>query len=614
LNLELKQLGPYTIGETLGKGGMGTVYAGVHQTTGQRVAVKVLNPQFAVAEGFRERFETEIESLKKLHHESIVQLYGYGQQQCVLFYSMELVDGPSLEDELHAGRRFGWREVTEIAIDVSKALKHAHDHGIIHRDLKPANLLLAKNGRVKLSDFGIARLFGATQLTYAGGLLGTAEFMSPEQADGRAVNDRCDQYSLGGVLYTLLAAKPPFRARSMPEMLQLQRFAHPEPIGRLAPDTPQELQRIVTQLMAKDPAERFANTGVVARQLEAMLHALSRPLDQDFATGDISAVRHDVPISLAETIDAGPPASPARPSGADMAADHPGVDPAASPSAADPPDGDPSSAGSPQAAAVDEDGRQKTDQNAPHDDHFILLEDQRRRAESSQHWTLSAVLQTLGLVAALLAIVLGIWYFSLPQSADALYQSISEAAARAEPQPPVAAEGELRQFLRRFPEDQRAARVAALLEDVEIDQLERRLRTYERSAAADERLTSAERLYLDAMSLAESDPPQAIAQLTALANLYGPLAVEPSSPDADARRNERCARLAQRQLDRLSAKYEQQNARARQELEEKISQARDLLTTNPERARSMFQAIIDLYGDEPWAADLVKQARAELKR
>ncbi len=200
-----QHLGPYEIGKTLGQGGMGTVYEGTvrgqaDQPQGERVAIKVLNPQFAMEEGFRERFEAEIESLKILRHENIVRLFGYGEQDGVLYYAMELVDGPSLEDELNAGQRFNWREVTEIGIAVCKALKHAHDHGVVHRDLKPANLLLANRRQVKLSDFGIARLFGSNQLTQVGGLLGTAEFMSPEQADGRPVTDRCDQYSSGIVL------------------------------------------------------------------------------------------------------------------------------------------------------------------------------------------------------------------------------------------------------------------------------------------------------------------------------------------------------------------------------------------------------------------------------
>ncbi len=208
--MQLTRLGPYEIGRPLGKGGMGSVYVATNSQTGERVAVKALTPHLAMADGFRERFEAEIESLKTLRHEGIVRLFGYGEQDGVLFYSMELVEGVSLEDELKAGRRFNWREVSNIAIQLSLALKHAHDHGIVHRDIKPANILLFGEDRVKLADFGIARLFGTTQLTTAGGVLGTADYMSPEQADGRPVTARCDQYSLGGVMYALLAGRPPF--------------------------------------------------------------------------------------------------------------------------------------------------------------------------------------------------------------------------------------------------------------------------------------------------------------------------------------------------------------------------------------------------------------------
>src|SRR5215813_14097471 len=280
--MQLTRLGPYEIEKPLGKGGMGSVYAAVDSQTGQRVAIKALSPQLAMAEGFRERFEAEIESLKTLKHEGIVRLYGYGEQDGVLFYSMELVDGTSLDDELKAGRRFNWREVTNIAIQLSLALKHAHDHGIVHRDIKPANVLLYDDEKLKLADFGIARLFGTNQLTTAGGVLGTADYMSPEQADGRPVTARCDQYSLGGVMYALLTGRPPFRATNLPQMLQLQRFAKPEPVRAFAPDTPEQLEHLIAQLLAKDPGERFPNTQVLARHLQAMAMALSRPAADDF--------------------------------------------------------------------------------------------------------------------------------------------------------------------------------------------------------------------------------------------------------------------------------------------------------------------------------------------
>ena len=137
--MPLKQLGPYDIGERIGKGGMGSVYRGTDRESGQVAAIKVLAPQLAQSEGFRERFEAEIESLKTLRHEGIVRLMGYGKDRGALFYSMELVDGKSLDEEIKAGRRFSWRETVDIAQQVCRALKHAHDHGIVHRDIKPAN-------------------------------------------------------------------------------------------------------------------------------------------------------------------------------------------------------------------------------------------------------------------------------------------------------------------------------------------------------------------------------------------------------------------------------------------------------------------------------------------
>ena len=253
--MQLEKLGPYRIGKTIGRGGMGAVYKAVDEKTGQRVAVKALAPQLALAEGFRERFEAEVQSLKQLEHPNIVRMIGYGEENGVLFYSMELVEGSSLEEELKQGRRFNWREVTQIGVQVCRALKHAHDHGVVHRDIKPANLLLTAEEAVKIADFGIARLFGSTQLTMAGGVLGTADYMSPEQAGGGPISARCDQYSLGGVMYALLAGRPPFQAATMAEMLQMQRFAEPEPVRRFAPDTPEQLERVIKPAAAEGPRE-----------------------------------------------------------------------------------------------------------------------------------------------------------------------------------------------------------------------------------------------------------------------------------------------------------------------------------------------------------------------
>ena len=255
--MKAEQLGPYRILRTLGRGGMGAVYEAVNLETDEPAAVKVLSATLAEEPDFRQRFTVEIETLQKLYHPNIVQLLGYGEQDGVLFYAMELVDGCSLEDELRRGREFQWREVADIGIQTCRALRHAHDRGIIHRDIKPANLLLTREGRIKLSDFGIARLFGLARITAVGNVLGTVEYMAPEQIDARPATPRTDLYSLGGVLYCLLARQPPFRAASIAEVLKKHRSAQPEPIRRHCREVPAEMELIVSQLLEKDPEKRI---------------------------------------------------------------------------------------------------------------------------------------------------------------------------------------------------------------------------------------------------------------------------------------------------------------------------------------------------------------------
>lgn len=268
------ELGPYRVVGPLGRGGMGAVYRAVHRATGEPVAVKLLSPALAEEQGFRDRFNAEIETLLKLNHPNIVRLLGYGEQNGQLFYAMELVEGDSLEDELARGRRFSPAEVVHLGIQVCQALRHAHDRGIVHRDLKPGNLLLTGADQVKLADFGIARLFNNTRRTQAGSILGTAEFMAPEQAEGKPVDPRSDLYSLGGVFYLLLARRPMFRAQSLLEMLDKQRHAVPEPLSRHAPDCPAELAQLVMQLIEKRPEKRPANAMVVSRRLGAVAPSL----------------------------------------------------------------------------------------------------------------------------------------------------------------------------------------------------------------------------------------------------------------------------------------------------------------------------------------------------
>ena len=298
------QLGPYEIRSRLGRGGMGAVYEAVDTTSGDTVAVKVLASHLADDPGVRSRFDAEIDVLKNLRHPGIVRLLAFGEQDDQPFFAMELVRGKSLEQLLRSGRRFTWRETVAVASEITRALKVAHDHGVVHRDLKPANLLVAEptpgadeplsgmvdtpgtgtaGGRaeritVKLADFGIAKLFGGVSHTALGHVVGTAEYMAPEQATGRPADHRVDLYALGLVMYAMMTGSPPFRGTQLTEVIDKQRRAIPPRVATLVPDVPAELDELIARLLSKEPAQRPANALALGRLLAAIetVHPLAQ--------------------------------------------------------------------------------------------------------------------------------------------------------------------------------------------------------------------------------------------------------------------------------------------------------------------------------------------------
>jgi eukaryotic-like serine/threonine-protein kinase len=630
--MQLTRLGPYEIGKPLGKGGMGSVYAATDTQTGQRVAIKALTPHLAAAEGFRERFEAEIESLKTLKHDGIVRLYGYGEEDGVLFYSMELVEGISLEDELKAGRRFTWREVSNIAIQLSLALKHAHDHGIVHRDIKPANILLHGDERVKLADFGIARLFGTTSLTTAGGVLGTADYMSPEQAEGRPVTARCDQYSLGGVMYALLAGRPPFRAKNLPQMLQLQRFANPEPVRRYAPDTPEQLEQVIMQLLAKDPINRFPNTQVLSRHLQAMVMALSRPAADDFAlaneqppTGRGAEIHESLAIEVTQA--EAPPAKPSevRPAtaGGDRTVNSQGSQNAAT-LAAD----ESLSKLSVRSAAASQALGTNTATPPPlvSPARFTTIEEEEalRSAQQKRSWLLVAA--QLASFAAILATMVGVaMYLSRPPSAEKLYSSIAARVNSDDDSSLGKVEDEVNKFLQHFSDDPRADVLRGYKERIELDKLERKLQRQTRSSGSTEvSLLPVEQLYLQAIGLVDTAPDQASTRLESLIDLYGteaPVDLKGGGPSAsNKRRHNRDAagraadvvQLAKRRLKTLRVDTTRLRTEQLAALEERLAAADRLSETNPKQAATMYRAMLNLYDGDAWAAPVIEKVRTQL--
>ena len=263
------QVGPYRIERKIGAGGMGNVYLGVHKVTGKTAAVKVLPPSMAREDGFVQRFHREIESLRKLSNRHIVELYEDGTtDDATFYYSMEYVDGSTLTTEIIDRKRIPWKEVIEMSLQIASALKAAHDAGIVHRDLKPSNLLLTKDGMIKLTDFGVASLFATSRLTRTGGVVGTAEYMSPEQARGQRPSKRSDLYSLGAVMYAMLAGRPPFTGATSNDILQKHQFSQFDKPSRYVPDLPRLLEDLVCQLLEKDSAKRPHDALVLMKRLE----------------------------------------------------------------------------------------------------------------------------------------------------------------------------------------------------------------------------------------------------------------------------------------------------------------------------------------------------------
>lgn len=264
-----ERVGPYRIDRKIGAGGMGNVYHGVHEGTGQEAAIKVLPASMAREDGFVQRFSREIDALRQLSNRHIVQLFQDGTtDDGTFYYAMEYVDGPTLTTEITDRKRLPWKEVIELSLQISAALKAAHDAGIVHRDLKPSNLMLTRERMIKLTDFGVASLFASSRLTRTGGVVGTAEYMSPEQARGQRASRRSDLYSLGAVMYVMLTGRPPFTGPTANDILQKHQFSNFDKPSRYVADLPRLLEELVCQLLEKDPAKRLPDALVVMKRLE----------------------------------------------------------------------------------------------------------------------------------------------------------------------------------------------------------------------------------------------------------------------------------------------------------------------------------------------------------
>ena len=266
------RIGPYLIEKRIGAGGMGNVYLAKHKDTGAVVAVKELPASLAREGGFVHRFNREIEAMLKLNNRNIVKLFDSGSDGETYYYAMEYVDGETLTSRLRREKRIPWRDAIEISRQICLGLKHAHDAGVVHRDLKPSNLMLSKDGEVKITDFGVAQVFAADRLTSTGGVIGTAEFMSPEQVKGTRTDKRSDLYSLGAVIYTMIVGQPPFVGMSATDIMQKQRFGRFDPPKKYVPECPAALDELVCQLLEKEPDKRLPDAFVTGKRLQEIVN------------------------------------------------------------------------------------------------------------------------------------------------------------------------------------------------------------------------------------------------------------------------------------------------------------------------------------------------------
>lgn len=291
------QIGPYIISEEIGAGGMGTVYLAHHGETNEVAALKVLPSSMAREPGFVARFDREIESLRRLSNPHIVKFLESGNDQDTYYFAMEYIDGETLAALLKREKRLPWKQVVEIGVQICSALKSAHDMGIIHRDLKPSNLLIDDAGVVKLTDFGIAQVFATSKLTATGGIVGTAEYMSPEQADGRRATRQSDLYSLGAVLYTIVTGRTPFSGATSVEVIQKHKYGQFDRPSLIVPEIPSWLEVIICRLLEKDPEKRYPDAFVLSRQLQQVVQKVELSMRD---TMDSPPTRAEVPATTVE--------------------------------------------------------------------------------------------------------------------------------------------------------------------------------------------------------------------------------------------------------------------------------------------------------------------------
>lgn len=578
--MALQRLGPFDLLRVLGRGGMGTVYEAREVGSDESVAVKALSPAYSFDEHFRNRFEAEIDALMSLDHENIVRLLSYGQDEGNLFFAMELVDGASLFQEQKKGQVFHWQEIIDIGIQVCDGLRHAHDRGIIHRDMKPGNLMITTDRRIKITDFGIAKSFGSSSLTSEGNVLGTMDFMSPEQARGNNTTARSDLFSLGAVMYSLLAGRPPFLRETVEQTFEaLLSPGPPDRLDKVAPDIPRPLAQLIHRMMEKDPSRRIATAQATGRQMAHVrdqvkstpkMDTVVRQESDDFDTASTRVIADHVtgPREAGDT--SARPDSGSRPTSEER----------------------------PGARDI-ETGEMKSRQP----DYFNEVTPQQRQKKSeiiTSEETSSIWPVFIALMVVLAMAAAGVWFALFRQpSRDDLLNAIQKAENN-----PTRVQEQIRQFIKWYPEDEEIDFITELNDRVEVTKYVNTLRS-RKNLSTNNPPTQAESKFLEIYTLAREDLPRALKQIDSFLQFYegleGLTSVDSRAVEMARRIRVHWARIANREIDE-----------GRRLIQDQLIVGRR--SGNREHARGKFTAIIDMYESNDWAADLVEEARQELAK
>jgi serine/threonine protein kinase len=264
--------GRYEVEQRIGGGGMAIVYKAHDNLLNRTVALKILRSQFGHDDDFISRFRREAQAAASLSHPNVVNVYDVGQEEDIQYIVMEYVEGSTLKELITSSGVLKLDQAVDIAVQICDALEHAHHNHIIHRDIKPHNILIGRGGRVKVTDFGIARAVTSATITYTGTVIGSVHYFSPEQARGGISGEKSDIYSLGIVLYEMITGQVPFSGDSPISIALKHLQEHIVPPREMNPDIPQSLENVILRALVKDPLYRYQSAKEMQRDLQTCLH------------------------------------------------------------------------------------------------------------------------------------------------------------------------------------------------------------------------------------------------------------------------------------------------------------------------------------------------------